>query len=413
MKKFIAFIIFINLQICFGQENTGEKKCYYFKIALSGKDRFGWTQGHFISKSGMTASECQTEFSKATPERYSNDMYKWEKVEVIKPCKCTEVDKPAKSKSNPSSKPSSKGTNLPPVSKSGPKLKPNDAAIMNSMSNTLYNNHQSAIDEKNRRNEQNSNRFEGGRPSSQEAFNLPTLKGSSSSDAKTQQTTDNQNEVMEFDSDDDGIIDTRRISVSGKPPVYEKLESQRPSAAENYYLDEFDGSSISSFADIAESLGSDTYSSLGIVGDALSDLSDIKKLKNFYDHPKNSEAAIDVTTALGSRMASALSRMSGMMFDKFAAPIPVLFNDVTSSSLEQGISLLQNGTYDEKEVWRSLGNYYGNGIGMGNIGDRAIGFTNEGDKSWDQLKSEYGFFDGTKKAVWYYLLNDLNEKKVP
>lgn len=407
MKKYLGITFIFCAYICFAQEESTEKKCY----SLIGSWQGEYGNSGYIIHHNKTKSECEELRSKYKPHK--NGVYGYITYTFEKSCECERKlkSKPATpiSSNNINTKSSTSSSTSP---KPRPGLNTNDAAIMSSMFDALYKSSQSAIDEKNRKNEQNANKFKGGRPSSEQTYNLETLHINSSSDIKPLANQNNQNEVIEFDSDDDGIIDTRRTTKPGETPVYEKIDNERPSAIEYYNNDELI-SYASTLAEVAESLGNDTYTNgLGNAAEKLTDLSDIQKLKYFYDHPDNNKAAIDATNIFGSKIATALSKMSGMFYDRFTAPIPNLQKDVMNSSLEQACSLLTEGTYDEKEVWRALGNYFGNGTGMGNVGDRAIDFTKEGNKSWGQLKSEYGFFEGTKKAVVYYLLNDLKTNSI-
>lgn len=414
MMKYVKFQFVYITVFCISLSVKAQEKCFYFKYEYSYGDNEGKQFAQDYNKGPFTKEECAAAIAaiKTGRRQLENAIpYKsWTEKKIISPCTCGSITphpKPVKPAKTSSQKQNSDTQN----SKPRPFLNSNETAVVKSMSDALYQSQQSVIDEKNGMNDQNAKKFQGERPSSPEAYSLSSLNGSSSSYVRNTNKDNIQNEVFEFDLDNDGVLDTRRITKAGEAPIYEKIENGRPSSVENINLDEF-GSIASTLSELAESLGNDTYSSLGKGGDAISNLNDLKKLKNFYDNPTNNKSALDATTTIGSRLASALSKMSGMMFDKFTAPIPDLQNDVMSSSLESASSLLRNGTYDDIAVWRSVGNYFGNGIGMGNIGDRAKDFTNEGDKSWGQLKTEYGFYEGTKKAVLYYLLNDLRENSM-
>lgn len=429
MKKIIFILILtFSVKSSLAQNELNEQKCYWYKTEYSYESpEWGIQHNYDVPHGPYTIHECLRQvMAVKTGKRMINSIVKiWDETKVTMHCTCEEDNKSSSHK-NSGKNTESKKNKTPSSSSSSQQprktLTPAQAYPINTFTDAVENKKDNLLQQNNSQNEKDANKFEGGRPSSEKAYNLPELYGSSDKNTKKEET--NNAKVIEFDSDDDGVVDTRVTTKPGEAPVYEKISNERPTAAENYDLTElkngsklykandnnFDASAISNLSEIAESLGNNSYNLAGKASDAFTDLNDLKSLKDFYDNPKNEENTIEAMNIVGSRMASALSKMSGLMYDKFTAPIPALQNSVMNSSLEQASSLLENGTYDEREVWRSVGNYFGNTIGMGNVGDKAKDFTTEGDKSWGQLKSQYGFVEGTKKSIWYYLLNDLKNK---
>lgn len=79
---------------------------------------------------------------------------------------------------------------------------------------------------------------------------------------------------------------------------------------------------------------------------------------------------------------------------------------------EKRINVLYEGGEDPGHagVVAPVLDYIGRRAGVGDIGTTALGYKEEGNLSWNELRTKYGPIQGTFKAAWYYLLDDLHKK---
>ena len=129
----------------------------------------------------------------------------------------------------------------------------------------------------------------------------------------------------------------------------------------------------------------------------------------------NIEARAEVAQGLFDHIAGAAGNAGGALavsasaFGKLAPPVS-LWKDVFEKSLGRAEALLTDGEPGpEGEVLVPIADWFGDAAGIGKVGTRSMDFRREGHKAWSDLRKTYGWIGGTKRKIWYWLLEDAQQ----
>lgn len=126
-------------------------------------------------------------------------------------------------------------------------------------------------------------------------------------------------------------------------------------------------------------------------------------------NPDDLNARMEVIEDVLNNTAEYAGKASGSAFNSLAPPVN-LWSNVYEKSLGRLQSMIGGGEpTNEGEVWAPIADWFGNSVGAGNVGHRAMDYQSEGQESWNHLKRNYGWIEGTKRKVWYWLLDDLKK----
>lgn len=133
--------------------------------------------------------------------------------------------------------------------------------------------------------------------------------------------------------------------------------------------------------------------------------SNIESSIHYLSNPDNTTNQVNMGLA-GLDVLSFSAQIPNATFERIGSQIPYLFHDVSSVAFDQMGELIDTGTYDESQIWQPVANFLGHSVGLGGVGDKAIDYQTEGSASWANLSDKYGFWEGTKRKVWYHLIED-------
>lgn len=126
--------------------------------------------------------------------------------------------------------------------------------------------------------------------------------------------------------------------------------------------------------------------------------------------PENDEKRLDVVKDLYNRGAE-LTGVAGASFGHYGSGIIDVHKDVYSSAVEQAASMLDpDKGYDPATALAPVApiiDWLGKPMGIDKMGTRTIDYEHEKHLSWRDLRQQYGWIEGTKRAVWYHLIHDL------
>ncbi len=213
----------------------------------------------------------------------------------------------------------------------------------------------------------------------------------------------NNETVLDIDTDGDGKPDMQSITVPGKAPVYREIPvNKKNEPTELDYSKPF-----SRIADIAKSLSMESAEDLNKFKYGAKGLYAAERLVSFIQNPNEDDNFSKMYSALVSVIPI---KPVGFMYSRGANEIPKTFMATTAAALEQVSSVLDGKDPDESKIWEPIVNYLGSGLKIDNLGGRITDFKTQGDIPWSELTNQYGWIEGTKRAMLNYLLDDFYKK---
>jgi len=141
-------------------------------------------------------------------------------------------------------------------------------------------------------------------------------------------------------------------------------------------------------------------------------LTTASRIRDVIENPESTERRFDLAKDLYNRGVNAVGGVAGAAVKQYASDVPNLISDVNNAALQHlGSTMDPNSNYNPDMVSAPVIDWIAKPMKIDKPGTRALDYHREGQLEWKDLRSQYGWLEGTKRAVWYYLLDDLRKER--
>lgn len=141
-------------------------------------------------------------------------------------------------------------------------------------------------------------------------------------------------------------------------------------------------------------------------------LTTASRIRDVIENPESTERRFDLAKDLYNRGVNAVGGVAGAAVKQYASDVPNLISDVNNAALRHlGSTMDPNSNYNPDMVAAPVINWIAKPMRIDKPGTRALDYQREGQLNWGELRQQYGWIEGTKRAVWYHLIDDLRKER--